>query len=131
VAALPDFQVGAVRKRQPYAQQNFVGGEGRHIDLFDAQIFAAVEYRGRHLRRHRDSRYSCFHFFAYFRLLWRRRAHSCVIKIFRDSTVGLAASSKPSWILANGNRCVTISITGSFFCSTRFAAPSWMSIAAL
>ena len=131
IAALPDFEVGTVGKRQPDAHQDFVGGQSGHVDFFNAKIFAAIQHRRGHLRGHRGVGYGSFHFFAYFQLLWRRRAHACVIKILSDSAVGLAARSSASWILANGKRCVTISMTGSFFFSTRSAPSSWMSTAAL
>src|SRR5258708_11366135 len=130
IAALPDFEIGAVSEGQANAHQNFVDGQGGDIYLFYAKIFAAVQHGGGHLRRHRDVGYGSFHFFAYFHLLWRRRAHKCLIRILRDSSVGLAARFSPSWILANGKRCVTISIIGSFFFSTRSAPASWMSTAA-
>ena len=131
IAALPDFEVGTVGKRQADAHQDFVGRHSGHVNFFNAQIFAAIEHGRSHLRRHRDLGYGRFHFFAYFHLLWRRRAHACVIKILSDSAVGLAARFNPSWILAKGKRCVTMSITGSFFFSTRSAPASWMSTAAL
>src|SRR6267378_4047713 len=131
IAALPYFQVGTVGQRQANAHQHFIGGKRRHVNHFNAKILAAIQHGCGHLRRHRGRGYGSFQLFAYFQFLWRCRAHACVIKTLRDSSVGLAARSNPSWILANGKRCVTISITGSFFFSTRSAPASWMSTAAL
>ena len=42
IAALPDLEVGAVGEREAHAEQYFIGGQGGHVDLLDAQIFAAV-----------------------------------------------------------------------------------------
>ena len=95
IAALPNLEVGTVGERQTDAQQNFIRGQGRHVDLLNAQIFAAVQDRRRHLRGHRDACYR-FHFFACFRLFRGRRSHACAIKLFSDSAVGFAANSNPS-----------------------------------
>ncbi len=45
IAALPDFQVGAIGKRETNAEENFFGGERRHVNHLDAQIFAAIQAR--------------------------------------------------------------------------------------
>ena len=50
IAALPDFEVGAVSKSETHAEQDFIGGERGHVDFLDAQIFAAVQNGGVHLR---------------------------------------------------------------------------------
>src|ERR1700722_10547185 len=131
IAALPNFKVGAVRQRQANTEKHFVGSKAGHVDHLNAQVFAAVQHGRGHLRGHGDSRDGDLHFFTDFRFLWGACSHACAISIFSDSAVGLAASSKASWILSNEKRCVTISITGSFFPSTRSAADSWMSTAAL
>jgi hypothetical protein len=49
VAALPDFEVGAIGERKAHAQQNFVRSEWGDIDLFETQIFAPVQHGGHHL----------------------------------------------------------------------------------
>src|SRR5258708_7400741 len=131
IAALPNLQVRAIGQRQPHAQKNLVRCDRRNIDLLDPQILAAVKHGRGHFRRN-DRAYNRGSFFAeIFGLLCSGCSHACVIRIFNDSAVGRAARSSPSWILSKGNRWVTISITGSFRESTRSAAGSWMSIAAL
>jgi hypothetical protein len=49
VAALPYFQIGTIGQRETDAEKNFIGANGRHVDLLDAQILAAIEYRRGHL----------------------------------------------------------------------------------
>ena len=95
VAAFPDFEVGAVRESEADTKKNFVGGQRRHVDFFDAKVFAAIEDRRHHFGWQRNACTSSFHFFAYFHF-FRSRPHACVIKIFNDSAVGLAANSKAS-----------------------------------
>ena len=56
IAALPDFQIGAIGESEAHAQQDFVGRERRHINFLDAQIFAAVKHGGGHLGRHDSAR---------------------------------------------------------------------------
>jgi len=51
IAALPDFEVGTVGKRQPDAHQDFVGGESGHVNHLNAKIFAAIEHGRSHLSR--------------------------------------------------------------------------------
>ncbi len=95
IAAFPNLEVRAVRESEADPKKNFVGGQRRHVDLFDAKVLAAIENRSHHFGWQRNACGSSFHFFAYFHF-FRSRPHTCVIKIFSDSTVGLAASSKAS-----------------------------------
>src|SRR5258708_29372668 len=131
IPALPNLQVRSIRQRQPHAQQHLVHRERRYVNLFDSKIFAAVEHSRGHSGRHYQLFLEKRFFQSKLGLLCGRCFHLCVIRIFRDSSVGCAASSQPSWILSKGNLCVTISITGSFFPSTSPAALPWMSTAAL
>jgi len=38
IAALPDFEVRAIGERKANAHQDFVGGQRRDIDFFNAKI---------------------------------------------------------------------------------------------
>ncbi len=85
IAALPDFEVGAIGEREAHAQQDFVGGQRRNIDFFQAQVLAAVQHGGHHLCGHRGSAHYCRGFFAdTFRPLGSGCSHECVIKILSD-----------------------------------------------
>ena len=95
ITALPNFEVGAVGERKAHAEKHFVGGQGRHVDHFNAKILAAIENGRRHFGWHRDACDSSLQFFAYFRLLVSG-PHACVIKTFSDSAVGRTAKSKAS-----------------------------------
>jgi hypothetical protein len=57
VAALPDFEISAIREREANAKQNFVGGQSWHVDSFDAEVFAAIKHSGGHLLRKKRAYY--------------------------------------------------------------------------
>ncbi len=42
IAAFPYFQISAIGESETHTKQNFISRERRHIDFFDAQIFAPV-----------------------------------------------------------------------------------------
>ena len=48
VAALPNLQVRPIGQRRTHTDEDFVGSDGGDINLFDAEIFAAVENRRGH-----------------------------------------------------------------------------------
>src|ERR1700722_1313291 len=131
ITALPNFEVGAIGQREEHADQNFIDSQRGHIDLLNTQVFATVENGGIHFDGDGHPGRSGFHGCTDLRFSCSRRSHWWVISILSDSTVGRAASSNPSWILASGKRCVTIFITGSCFFNIKSAAVSWMSAAAL
>src|SRR5438093_2763208 len=48
IAALPDFEISAISKREPDTHQDFVGGESGHVNHFNAKVFAAIEHSRGH-----------------------------------------------------------------------------------
>ena len=92
IAALPNFQVSSVGKRQADAHKNFVSRQRGDINHLDAEIFAAIQHGRSHLRRHRYVRlrltFTSSPASVFFGVVV---AHACVIKIFSDSAVGFAA----------------------------------------
>jgi hypothetical protein len=47
IAALPNFEVGAIGKSETHTKQDFVSGERRDIDFFETQVLAPIK-NGRH-----------------------------------------------------------------------------------
>jgi len=85
IAALPNFQVGAISESEPHAKQDFVGGQRRNVDFFQAQVLAPVQHGGHHFGRHqRRANYRRGFFANGFRSFGRRGSHVWVIRILRD-----------------------------------------------
>jgi hypothetical protein len=76
VTALPNFEIGAIGKREANAEEDFIGGQSRHVDFFDAQIFAAVENSGGHLLRKKRADYRCGFFAEIFNLFCGGCSHA-------------------------------------------------------
>jgi hypothetical protein len=48
IAALPNFEVGAIGEGKAHAEQNLIRGERRDIDFFETQVLAPVQHGGHH-----------------------------------------------------------------------------------